>query len=77
MATSDGVEQMVVMGRGAIRVSARELLIEMDQVRSQGRQGAVNAARSKNSVMDRLPDDVRRRLDEMMRSGKTNENRRK
>ena len=77
VATSDGVEQMVVMGRGAIRVSARELLIEMDQVRSQGRQGAVAAARSKNSVMDRLPDDVRRRLDEMMRSGKTNDKRRK
>ena len=72
VATSDGVEQMVVLGRGAIRMSARELLMEMDQVRRQGREGAAPVARRKNSVMEHLPEEVRRRLDEMMHGEKSN-----
>ena len=68
VATSDGVEQMVVMGRGAVRMSARELLMEMDQVRKQGREGAQPVARKRNSVMEQLPEDVQRRLGEMMQA---------
>ena len=51
VATSDGVEQMVVLGRGAVRMSARELLMEMDQVRRQGREGAQPVARDRKSVV--------------------------
>ncbi len=68
VATSDGVEQMVVLGRGAVRMSARELLLEMDQVRRQGREGAQPVARKRNSVMEQLPEDVQRRLGEMMQA---------
>lgn len=70
VATSDGVEQMVVMGRGAVRMSARELLMEMEQVRRQGREGAQPVARKRNSVMEQLPEEVRRRLGEMIEAGK-------
>ena len=70
VATSDGVEQMVVLGRGAVRMSARELLMEMDQVRRQGREGAQPVARKRNSVMDQLPEDVQKRLGEMIEAGR-------
>ena len=70
VATSDGVEQMVVLGRGAIRMSARELLMEMEQVRAQGWAGAAPVARRKSPVMEHLPEDVRRRLGEMIESGR-------
>ena len=71
VATSDGVEQMVVLGRGAVRMSARELLMEMDQVRKQGREGAQPTARKRGSVMERLPEDVQKRLGEMIEAGKS------
>ena len=70
VATSDGVEQMVVMGRGAVRMSARELLMEMDQVRKQGREGAQPVARKRNSVMEQLPEDVQRRLGEIIQTAR-------
>ena len=37
VATSDGIEQTLILGRGATRLSARELWREMNQVRSSGR----------------------------------------
>ena len=37
VATSDGVEQTIALGRGATRVSARELWRELNAVRAQGR----------------------------------------
>lgn len=36
VATSDAVEQTVVLGRGASRLSARELLRDIQEIRSQG-----------------------------------------
>lgn len=36
VATSDGVEQTLVLGRGAVRISARELLEEVREVRARG-----------------------------------------
>lgn len=66
VATSDNVEQMVVLGRGATRLSSRELLYEMDAVRREGRAGAAKpAASSRTPVLDRLSEDVRRRLEDM------------
>lgn len=68
VATSDLVEQTVVFGRGATRISARELLSEMDRMRSSGQQrGAKPAAPVKSTVMDALPGDVKERLLRMRR----------
>ena len=66
VATSDNVEQTVVLGRGARRVSSRELLREMESVRKEGSQSVkAQVVRSKSTVMDRLPEAIRRQLDEM------------
>lgn len=37
VATSDGIEQTLILGRGATRLSARELWRELEQERSSGR----------------------------------------
>ena len=68
VATSDLVEQTVILGRGATRVSAREILCEMDQV---SRQSAPNcgkpAAPTRSVVADRIPEAVRLKLEQMRR----------
>ena len=70
VATSDSVEQTVVLGRGATRMSARELLYEIDAVRKEahGVQKPMTV-RKKSTVMDQLPEDIRQKL-EALRRGK-------
>ena len=71
VATSDRVEQTVVMGRGAIRISARELLEELAEVRARGgRAHAADTASHRNRLEDRLPPEQRERLERMRRSDK-------
>ena len=67
VATSDGLEQTVVLGRGAVRVSSRELLLEMDMAR-EARSGRVSSSGARRStVADRLPQDVLAKLERMRR----------
>ena len=67
VATSDGLEQTVVLGRGAVRVSSRELLLEMDMAR-EARGGRVSSSGTRRStVADRLPQDVLAQLERMRR----------
>jgi len=66
VATSDGVEQTIIMGRGAQRVSARELLYELEGARG-ARKALSQPGKKKSSLMDRLPEDVRQKLEQMRR----------
>lgn len=43
VATSDGVEQTLILGRGATRLSARELLVELQAERGKGRSRHTHA----------------------------------
>ena len=72
VATSDGTEQTVVFGRGAVRISSRELIYEMRQARQSGEQYAhpVSRASSRSTIMDSVPDDVRARLEKLRRGEK-------
>ena len=69
VASSDALEQTIILGRGATRMSARELMIEMQQLRQDGIRHAAPAAPvgRRTPIADRLPEDVKRRLDEMKR----------
>jgi len=68
VATSDNVEQVVVLSRGARRISSRELLREMEAVRTEGAETVrKQVVRSKSTVMDSLPEDIRMKLDRMRR----------
>ena len=67
VATSDLVEQTVIFGRGAVRMSARELVSEMDAMRALGRRNARPKMAQKSTVMDALPGDVRAKLERLRR----------
>lgn len=67
VATSDLVEQTVGLGRGAIRVSARELIADFEQNRARVRQISKTRAGNKNTIMDALPVDVAAKLERMRR----------
>ena len=66
VASSDALEQTIILGRGATRISSRELDYEMRELRSQGIRQAVRHAPRRSPIADRLPEDVRRRLRAMV-----------
>ena len=67
VASSDALEQTIILGRGATRMSARELMYEMGQMRAEGIRSVAPSqpAARRSTIGERLPEDVRRRLDEM------------
>ena len=67
VASSDGVEQTVVMGRGAVRISSREFLIEITQVRHVGRTRMKEERVSRGDIFSRLPPHQREIFERMRR----------
>ena len=71
VATSDGVEQTIVMGRGAVRLSSRELIREMGESKSTGAIYAKPAFKSaRSTIMERVPEEVRIQLEKLRRGEK-------
>ena len=69
VATGDLLEQTVVFGRGAIRLSARELINEMDMAQEKlgGHVQTQTHARRGFPVEDRLSPETREKLERMRR----------
>lgn len=67
VATSDLVEQTIAFGRGAGRISSRELLIEMDMAVSTRTEKMGSSGSRANTVADRLPQHIREQLEKMRR----------
>ncbi|MFD2414403.1 NYN domain-containing protein [Paenibacillus rhizoplanae] len=69
VATSDFVEQHVVFAQGALRISARELRLEIEENQKQVKKviepGGVNGTR--HSLEDKLPPETRKRLEDWRR----------
>lgn len=69
VATSDGHEQSMVLGAGAVRMTSRELLREMRQLRNAGYAAqAAEQTLNRNSLASGLPRDVREALEKLRRS---------
>ena len=67
VATSDLIEQTIAFGRGAVRLSSRELLMEMDMA-SAARGPSTHSAGSRAiTVAERLPEEIREKLERMRR----------
>ncbi|MGI5899070.1 MAG: NYN domain-containing protein [Christensenellales bacterium] len=66
VATSDAIEQSIVMGRGAARVSSPELRGMVMQARSQGR--SVHKNSGKLGLDSKLPADILAKLEQIRRS---------
>ncbi|HAJ73395.1 MAG TPA: translation elongation factor G, partial [Lachnospiraceae bacterium] len=71
VATSDGLEQMIILGEGAVRLSARELKLSMEEAKKQVREelDAKHSGRF-NSLLDSAPEDVSRKLENVRRGKK-------
>ncbi|MCD9026338.1 NYN domain-containing protein [Cohnella silvisoli] len=68
VATSDQVEQHVAFGRGALRVTARELRLEVRQSRTDIQKAIRKDVPLKKNPLDGvLTDEVHRRLEQMRR----------
>ena len=68
VATSDGLEQSQVLSTGATRLTSRELLRELRQLRQRElEQHRVSSFKPKPSLASRLPEDTRRALESWRR----------
>lgn len=68
VATSDGLEQSQVLSTGAVRMTSRELLRELQQIRRQGYAGhALPGTVQKSNLEARLPETTRQRLEQLRR----------
>ncbi len=67
VATSDGLEQTLILGRGATRLSARELLRELQAERSRGRKHHYAAPHGVSSLSASLTEEQRERLEQIRR----------
>ena len=67
VATSDSVEQMLILGRGATRLSARELWRELKAEQSRGRHHHQAARQGMGSLSASLTEEQRARLEVLRR----------
>ena len=67
VATSDSVEQTVALGRGAVRLSSREFLVQLTQTRSEGRVRMKEEKISRGDIFSRLPPHQREIFERMRR----------
>ncbi|MBP3410322.1 MAG: NYN domain-containing protein [Clostridia bacterium] len=65
VATSDSIEQTIAFGRGAERLSSRELLLEMDMASRERGPSTGSTGKRVSTVEDRLPADIRLKLEQM------------
>ena len=67
VATSDLIEQTIAFGRGAVRVSSRELLMEMDMANAARGPRTQSAGLRSPTVAERLPEEIRQKLERLRR----------
>ena len=65
VATSDALEQTVALGRGAVRVSSREFLLELSHVREGGRTRMREERPPRSDILSRLSPQQRELFDRM------------
>ena len=66
VATSDGLEQIIIRGQGCVMMSARELKEEIERINKEIRDEYVEQfPQSKNYLFDYLPEDLAGQLNEV------------
>ena len=66
VATSDGLEQVIILGQGCRRVSARELWEDLERVKGMLREEYLEKPRLKrNSLLEVLPEKAARELEKL------------
>ncbi|WP_425448432.1 NYN domain-containing protein [Dethiothermospora halolimnae] len=62
VATSDWVEQQIVLGRGGTRISARELKIEVENAKKRMERKNIRKNETNDMIMGRLDDELIEKL---------------
>lgn len=70
VATSDYAEQRIIFGRGALRISARELLINIENIDHNISDSIQNLPRYDGLLKSRIDKETLTRLEEIRRRGK-------
>ena len=70
VATSDYAEQRTVLGRGALRISARELLINIESIDNNIEHSIKNLPKYSDLLKSRIDKHTLRKLEEIRRRGK-------
>ncbi|MBQ9023388.1 MAG: TetM/TetW/TetO/TetS family tetracycline resistance ribosomal protection protein [Eubacterium sp.] len=65
VATSDGLEQIIIWGHGARRMSASELKAEVEQAKIEVRMFLAQRNSARNRLLDHLPEEEARLLEQM------------
>ena len=66
VATSDGLEQIIIRGQGCAMMSARELKEEINRINQEIRRDYVEQfPSSKNYLFDYLPEDLQKHLQDV------------
>lgn len=70
VATSDGLQQVIIRGAGCLLLSARELKEEVEAVEERVRQEYLEPqGRSRNYLLDTLKPEAKQQMEEMMKEG--------
>lgn len=67
VATSDWAEQQVVLGSGAIRISARELKLEFDGIKKSIRKKTEELKKTRSTLEERIDEKIIERLEKWRR----------
>ena len=70
VATSDLMEQIIIMGRGGVRLSARELLKKIQDHKKLREQQVREKHPSSNALADRLDERTLKHLEQLRRMGR-------
>lgn len=74
VATSDGVEQIIILGRGAARMSARELKIEIEEAEKAIRETYLSKKPKKtNRLFDNVSPELAKLLEDIRLNGNKGE----
>ena len=68
VATSDALEQVIILGQGARRISARGLLEEIEEAREEMRKNYLNRHKKHGSgqyLMENMPEDMARLMEDV------------
>lgn len=66
VATSDALEQLIILGKGATRVSAREFLVEIEETNRMIREQYIEVpVRNRNNLIDNLTPEMAKLMEKM------------
>ena len=68
VATSDRIEQSIILGKGAYRISSRELLLDIEETKKQSTSHYKQKGHRPYSLDSHLNEDIRKALEKWRRS---------